>query len=147
MGQIETERLTSVAVPMAIVSSQCLWATGWPGAAVAAPNVAERLSRAMKLDINAHTALACPQPICRVPGASISPAFCNIDSTAGMLSKGWWLSKLVFMHCKDLVRMKKAGRSCFYLQLMLTPSGNWLLLGPVEDLRDHLCCHLQPPNL
>jgi hypothetical protein len=58
MAEIGTEMLTSAAVPMEIVCSQWLRATGRLGAAVAALNVAQRRSKAMKLDINAHIVLA-----------------------------------------------------------------------------------------
>jgi hypothetical protein len=58
MAEIGTEMLTSAAVLMAIVCSQWLRATGRLGATVAAPNVAQRRSKVMKLDINAHIALA-----------------------------------------------------------------------------------------
>jgi hypothetical protein len=58
MAKIGTEMLTSAAVLMAIICSQWLRATGRLGATVAAPNVAQRQSKAIKLDINAHIVLA-----------------------------------------------------------------------------------------
>ena len=146
MVEIGTEVLTSAVIPMAIVSSVWLRATGRPGAAVAAPNVAQRRSKAIKLDINAHIALAWPQPIGGVPGASINPVFCNMCSTAGVLLKGRCLSRPAAMCCKDWVQIKKAGRTCFRVPLMLTSSGHQLLLGPAEDLRLQPCCYPHPPN-
>ena len=84
---------------------------------------------------------------CGVPGVSISPVFCNMSSTAGVLLKGWWLSKPVAMCCKDLVQIEKGARSCFFLWLTLMLSSNQLLLGPVWDPRHHPCYHLQLSNL
>ena len=78
MTEIRTEMLTSAVVLIAMVCLQWLQATGRLGATVAVSNVVQRQSKAIKLDINAHIALAWPHPICGVPGVSINFAFCNI---------------------------------------------------------------------
>ena len=119
MTEIRTEMLTSAVVLMAMVCLQWLQATGQLGATVAVPNVVQRQSKAIKLDINAHIALAWPHPICGVSGVSINSAFCNSKSTVGVLLKGWCWPRLETMHCKDLVQINKAGQTCFCLWSML----------------------------